>query len=560
MSENYIRAIEVGENEVPIKLNHMITTSNRGKPVYLKSNEGVFTVYDSDTEYLTVDPSGQTVGSGSTGHFFRAEGPAGGTISISSGGQVLMENSNRRVEVADDLITISNDSTYLEVGNTSISCNVDDDYFKMKPGEWELDHKYYYGSNKDTYASHIESLDGKFDVSLSCKYGAGASAGTTAKSHILMRPSQIYLESSGYFIDISPDGNEAIEIGAPNAYMVLSDSYASLNTNGGAHIDVRQNSVDVCAQYSNSAPHVKVDKSCAQFVGKYGDSLRGSDVEIKVRGLDGSDERSPTAYMAYDCYGNGIRTIHTYVSCGFQDTGIHYEEDNKCCRVDVGSDVNTITLYSSQNTSTGAEVYSASFAVNELDISASQRITINGAGLTELFEWEDGNQFNEDRIGKFVTLSGNLIRVASVDDEYILGIMDPNPYIVGDAPIEWPNKYITDVFGRIVYEDLFVEGELDDDGNEIVSGHFEKVPKLNPDYDETRKYIRRQHRPEYAAITSKGKVVMIDDGTCVPGKFATVGEGGIATYSDDNIAVRVLSRVDENHVRVYIDSVFMVKH
>ena len=124
MSENYIYAMEVGTEEVPIKLNHTLTTSPSGKPVYLKSNGDVFTIYDADSEYLTIDPSGQTVGGGgSTGHFFMAEGP-GGAIGIASNSVKLENVSDRYVEVADDLITMANESSYFEVGNDSICGNI----------------------------------------------------------------------------------------------------------------------------------------------------------------------------------------------------------------------------------------------------------------------------------------------------------------------------------------------------------------------------------------------------------------------------------------------------
>ncbi len=56
----------------------------------------------------------------------------------------------------------------------------------------------------------------------------------------------------------------------------------------------------------------------------------------------------------------------------------------------------------------------------------------SGAGVAELYEWEDGNANNEDRRGLFVTLVGEKIKIASPDDTYILGAIDPCPYVVGD--------------------------------------------------------------------------------------------------------------------------------
>ena len=58
---------------------------------------------------------------------------------------------------------------------------------------------------------------------------------------------------------------------------------------------------------------------------------------------------------------------------------------------------------------------------------------------------------------------------------------------------------------------------------------------------------------------TKGKVVLIDDGTCQVNGYCTVGQGGKATASDTNYKVRVLKRIDDTHIQVYIDSVFLNK-
>lgn len=181
----------------------------------------------------------------------------------------------------------------------------------------------------------------------------------------------------------------------------------------------------------------------------------------------------------------------------------------------------------------------------------------SGAGVAELYEWQDGNPDNEDRRGLFVTLDGEKIKIASPDDDYILGTIDPCPYVVGDVQSEiWKDMYLKDVFGERMIETVEVEETTDENG-EVIPAHTEERWILNPEYDPTQTYVSRDERSEYVAITSKGKVVMIDDGTCRVNGYCTVGKNGVATASETNYAVRVMERIDDTHIKVYIDSVFI---
>lgn len=183
----------------------------------------------------------------------------------------------------------------------------------------------------------------------------------------------------------------------------------------------------------------------------------------------------------------------------------------------------------------------------------------SGAGLAEMYEWVDGNSNNEDRRGLFITLDGDKIRVATPKDDYILGVVDPCPFVVGDAHTEeWKDMYLTDVFGTKLTEFVDVP-EMKDKNGKIIPAHKEEQYILNPDYDPEKEYISREYRSEFATITSKGKVVMVDDGSCKVNSYCTVGEGGIATASENNYAVRVLERIDDTHIRVLVDSVFINK-
>lgn len=195
---------------------------------------------------------------------------------------------------------------------------------------------------------------------------------------------------------------------------------------------------------------------------------------------------------------------------------------------------------------------------NEQTVGSGRYVT-NGFGVAELWEWEDGNVNSEDRRGYFVTLEGQKIRIATPEDKFILGVIDPHSMILGNAATgSWHKKYLTDVFGEYIYEEVTVPEEIDEEGNVISPSYLKKVRVLNPDYDDSLSYRGRLRRKEYSPICSKGILTVIDDGSCKVNSFATVGEGGIATHSDTNYKVRVLKRLDDTHVLVYIDGVFTI--
>ena len=218
---------------------------------------------------------------------------------------------------------------------------------------------------------------------------------------------------------------------------------------------------------------------------------------------------------------------------------------------------------------------SNSFRVNHGDVYGTGAFNSSGADYAELFEWSDGNPGNIDRAGRFVTLEGENIRLAGPGDDYILGIVSGAPSVVGDVyDDQWQGMYLIDVFGRPIWEDVEVPAvteeaeypvEVPGEGEEaprvetrrevrvVVPAHTERRQKLNPAFDNRQlPYIPRSERPEWDAVGMLGKLVAVDDGTCVPNGWATVGEGGAATNSEERTRYRVMARLDERHVRILI--------
>lgn len=190
-----------------------------------------------------------------------------------------------------------------------------------------------------------------------------------------------------------------------------------------------------------------------------------------------------------------------------------------------------------------------------------------GADYSEMFEWSDGNPDNEDRRGLFAYVENNKIRLATSDDidRTRLGIISAAPAIVGDNYDEdWCGKYMTDIFGQVLTRRVHHEAKyelvekIDPETNEMItenicicSAYDTTEPILNPNYDPEQKYVSRAERPEYDRWSFIGKLVAVDDGTCVAGGYCCPSENGIATACTDSTkGFYVMERLDDTHIRV----------
>ena len=145
-------------------------------------------------------------------------------------------------------------------------------------------------------------------------------------------------------------------------------------------------------------------------------------------------------------------------------------------------------------------------------------------------------------MGYFVTLDGDKIKIASNEDDYILGVVSGEPFVLGNGDCDtWNGMFLRDEFRRTIYEPAPKMIEiLDNEGNptgeyEEVEGEFEGTrPKLNPEYDHTQVYISRFDRKEWAPVGMLGVLAVRHDGTAVVNGYVTVNADGIATACDKN--------------------------
>ena len=240
-------------------------------------------------------------------------------------------------------------------------------------------------------------------------------------------------------------------------------------------------------------------------------------------------------YMRLDkngLYDGGSKPINFYEGCDFYKENYHYKGINMLGNTifllaDGSAYVNTNRFYS------GDIEYVCTRSPN---FYATQKVFAGGTELTgadysECFEWLDENIDNEDRTGFIVTLEGNKIRKANIDDE-VIGIISNTASVIGDNANEWNKKYLTDKWGRYIL----------DENNERI---------INPDYDETKKYTSRSGRKEWGVVGLLGKIYTKQDGTIEVGDYIKANNG-IATKSDIKTNIRCIEKIDNECIRVFI--------
>lgn len=203
-------------------------------------------------------------------------------------------------------------------------------------------------------------------------------------------------------------------------------------------------------------------------------------------------------------------------------------------------------------TSTGA-CANAFRVTNAGQCYGAQAFTGSGADYAEYYEWLDGNFYNEDRRGCFVTLEGNKIRLATAADDYILGVISSVPVVVGNGFTDmWQGMYLTDVFGNKLTEVVEVPEMVDEETEEVIPAHTETRFILNPEYDSTKEYKGRHERQEWAAVGTHGQLIVVDDGTCLVNSYCRVDDNGHATIAWEKTDYRVIERLDDTHIRIVI--------
>ena len=237
-----------------------------------------------------------------------------------------------------------------------------------------------------------------------------------------------------------------------------------------------------------------------------------------------------------------------------------------------GTDKSTIDSLFIVGNGTSSSARSNAFRVHSDGTPYGKKAySTSGADYAEYFEWEDGNPNEEDRRGYFVTIRRDKIKKATPNDDYILGVISGKPSVIGNSdPDNWHGHFLCDEFGEFIMEKVTVKQPIlrteeieetfqDENGNEqvrVVSKVIENYEEVevdsyvvNPDYDPDKPYVRRDERPEWAAVGMLGVLLVRDDNTCQIDGYCRVADGGIATASDIP-GWRVIDRINDHLIKI----------
>jgi len=186
---------------------------------------------------------------------------------------------------------------------------------------------------------------------------------------------------------------------------------------------------------------------------------------------------------------------------------------------------------------------------------------VGAADYAEYFEWIDGNENNENRLGYFVSLIDGKIQIGNSN---VLGIVSSSPGFLGDAAeLVWDGMYLKDEWNRetmetyksyswtknnehiIIFEDINgrkmiqypnpgypigvdFNGVIPTSG--VTTGNTIS-PKMNPNYATGNTYTPRSKRTEWAPIGLLGKL-HVRTAEPIIGKKISVNNQGLAINGD----------------------------
>lgn len=267
-------------------------------------------------------------------------------------------------------------------------------------------------------------------------------------------------------------------------------------------------------------------------------------------------------------FSEGSDTIATDVCC--HASGSNTKASNWCsyamghfnaAMTTGGTSYNKVGTALAIGNGTNDKARSNAFSVQFSGITkAANTITASTtADYAEFFEWLDENPNAEDRVGYFVTLDGDKIKIAEANDDYILGVISGAPFVLGNGDCDvWNGMYLRDEFRRLKEEPApkmirVKNKETKKYENQVVEGEYEGTRfVLNPNYDSSQKYKSRFDRPEWAAVGMLGVLPVRHDGTAQVNGYVTVGANGIATACEKTAenAYRVIKENSDSVVEI----------
>ena len=435
-----------------------------------------------------------------------------------------------------------------------------------------MSHAEGYGSKATGFISHAEGHD-----TVSSGNVGHAEGDTTTASGDTSHAEGLGTTASGSYSHA--EGQSSVASGSYSH----SEGFTSIASNVCSHAEGNSTKANGASTHTEGALTVANGAASHAEGGNFaGDGTMMGSISLKVddstsvlingpvaHGINSHAEGTQTLAYGYSSHSEGFRTISSGQLSHAEGIGTkasnyasHVEGHYNTEMTTGGGDNNTVGTAFVIGNGTSSDVKSNAFSI-QFNGVVKAKSTITGsttADYAEFFEWLDKNPNEEDRVGYFVTLDGNKIRIATNKDDYILGVVSGEPFVLGNGDCDtWNGMFLRDEFRRTIYEPVPKMVEiLDNEGNptgkyEEVEGEFEGTrPKLNPEYDNTQVYISRFDRKEWAPVGMLGVLAVRHDSTAEVNGYVTVNENGIATACEKNAenAYRVIKSNTDSVVEI----------
>lgn len=196
--------------------------------------------------------------------------------------------------------------------------------------------------------------------------------------------------------------------------------------------------------------------------------------------------------------------------------------------------------YGSSPASTSNRTILLQANTGDISIAGTLSSSTTFSDFVEFFENGVGTEIEP---GTIVTLKDNFVYPANEGDE-IAGVVSHTGVInAGDSPFHWQGKYLTDHWGRFIYEEKTVEVELGD--GEIIEETL-MFKKVNPNWDPEQEQISRKDRPdEWTRVGLLGQVRVKVNSTVKPNDKLKSAQDGIGTISTEKTGLKCIKLLRE---------------
>lgn len=179
---------------------------------------------------------------------------------------------------------------------------------------------------------------------------------------------------------------------------------------------------------------------------------------------------------------------------------------------------------------------------------------IQNFGYSEMYEWSNVSNRNFGIFVQFDKRNPNKIEPYT-GDGVLLGVSTICSVLESDDPDNWKYAYIVNEVGDFyLKEETLAVGIKDYDQNEEMSfiktqpwKHYVKVEVDG--FDSSKKYVRRSDRAEWVRVNVLGKVIVRDNGECVPGQFC---EPVVGTKDKEFVGIAKPAEKDSKLPKFYV--------